>query len=463
MMNLSLLALLGLPAAIRSTVAAKALPDEHVVRYGMQRRHVPHTVFPTPSHRKRDATLHADLNLNDQWIFSGGYFLDIDVGTPPQRLQVLLDTGSSGLFIPSAESARCLDRSCPGGSFLKNDSSTIKHFRTPANFHTAYIDGSTANGSYVQDTIRIGPATVHGHTFAVADHLNVSPGFEGGSGPQYGILGLSFAGQEASVCASGPRNCDVNFTTPTILDSLFDAGHIKSRSYSLYLDDVSSQTGSILFGGIDSAKFSGDLVTLPVQKDLSPTSWTHGMYISQDLLLTSVSATRKGKTSKLTPKKYASTVLIDSGAAALSLPPSIYDEVMSALPSASQHGETSAVFCKDADMDASLTLGLTGADGKSTAHIQIPYSNLIVPVYQGAYEDSKPYMQDGEPLCVFALAKGAEDGNVLGDPLLRSAYAVFSLDEKTISLAQARYGDHGSNVKAIAPGPMPSLKGETAA
>ncbi len=337
---------------------------------------------------------------------------------------------------------------------LKNDSSTLRNPNQRAAFHTAYLDGSTANGTYVQDTVRLGSTTLHDHIFAVADELEVSPGFEGGPGPQYGIMGLSFRGQEASICASGPRSCKVNYTTPTVLDSLYEAGYIKSRSYSLHLHDVASQSGTILFGGLDLTKFSGELVTLSIQKDLNPTSWTYGRYAGQDLILTSVSSTVNGTITELSPRGFASTATLDSGASALSLPPSVYDQIIDTLPLVLKHRYTSAVLCRDADLDAYLTLDLTGTKGFETAHIQIPYSNLVVHVYEGVSDSSKPYLHNGQELCVFALAKGTATANVLGDPFLRSAYTVFSLDEKTISLAQASYGNRVSNIRAIGQGLM---------
>ncbi len=114
-MKATLVTLLGLPAALRSVLARGIISDEAVVIFDIQRRHYQESTFGNLSNRKRSSTLLSDLDLNDKWIFSGGYFLDIEVGTPPQQLQVLLDTGSSDLFIPSAEAARCLNHNCPGG------------------------------------------------------------------------------------------------------------------------------------------------------------------------------------------------------------------------------------------------------------------------------------------------------------------------------------------------------------
>jgi hypothetical protein len=116
-MKITFVSLLGLPAVLRCVVAAEVLPSNGVVQFDLKhRRSAADARAQSSSRHRRSSTLLSQLNLNDQWVFSGGYFLDIDVGTPPQRLQVLLDTGSSDLFIPSAEAARCLSNDCPGGS-----------------------------------------------------------------------------------------------------------------------------------------------------------------------------------------------------------------------------------------------------------------------------------------------------------------------------------------------------------
>lgn len=314
----------------------------------------------------------------------------------------------------------------------------------PTDFHIEYADGSFANGSYVSDTIRIGQATMENHIFAVADDLQVSPYGKAGAGPQYGIAGLGYSAQESSVCRSAPANCDLNFTTPTILDSLYESGSIRSRAFSLYLDDLKSGSGSILFGGVDHAKYEGDLVPLAVQKDTDPKSGTHDMYTAQSLLLTSVSASINGSTSQHTSPGFQSTVIIDSGAGFLGLPPALYDQVIALAPVASEYDGFATMLCKHANMDAHVTVALTGVDGISKS-IDIPFFNLVVPLYEGTYDNSTPALHQGEELCAFTVSKG----EVLGDPFLRSAYAVFNIDEKTISLAQAKYDAGASDIRAI--------------
>jgi hypothetical protein len=104
-------------------------------------------------------------------------------------------------------------------------------------------------------------------------------------------MGVSYDGAQSSICASeiqlNTANCSVNFTTGTVPDGLYTAGYIKSRSYSLYLDDVAAKSGSILFGGIDTTKFTGELVTLGVPPNTRPHNTNDGIWAYQDQYLTS--------------------------------------------------------------------------------------------------------------------------------------------------------------------------------
>ena len=73
-------------------------------------------------------------------------------------------------------------------------------------------------------------------------------------------MGIGYSAGE-SIVALDPKS-----VYPNIIDQLVDQGVINSRAYSLYLNDPNSDSGNILFGGVDSNKYSGDLIALPVQK-----------------------------------------------------------------------------------------------------------------------------------------------------------------------------------------------------
>lgn len=57
-----------------------------------------------------------DLHLDPNSRMStggGGFFVDLNIGTPPQRVEVLLDTNSSDLWVPSGAVYQCENRLCP--------------------------------------------------------------------------------------------------------------------------------------------------------------------------------------------------------------------------------------------------------------------------------------------------------------------------------------------------------------
>lgn len=51
---------------------------------------------------------------------------------------------------------------------------------------------------------------------------------------------------------------------PIIIDSLATQGFTKSRAFSLDLRGFESAEGAIIFGGIDTGKFSGKLEKCPI-------------------------------------------------------------------------------------------------------------------------------------------------------------------------------------------------------
>jgi len=213
--------------------------------------------------------------------------VNITIGTPPQPFEVLLDTGSSNLFVPNADAAACLNFTCPAGSLDTADSSTFNLRTDLPIFKIEYVDGSTVVGNYSADTVSFGNATLSNFTFAIANQIQVSPS-EGSQGAQYGIMGVSYDGQETDACPGEQEGCPGGFEIPSVPDALYTQGYIGSRSYSLYLDTIEELKGSILFGGVDTAKFTGELVALATQRDISGDA-QNGTYVGQDLRLVSVS------------------------------------------------------------------------------------------------------------------------------------------------------------------------------
>jgi hypothetical protein len=142
----------------------------------------------------------------------------------------------------------------------------------------------------------------------------------------------------------------------------------------------------------------------------------------------------------------------------MGLPPSIFKQVLPYLPVVEKLGHY-GILCKDANkIDASLTVELTGTNGKSVS-IEVPFVNFVVPAYKGNYNSTTPYQFGGQDACVVAIYSDEKDYSSFGDPFLRSIYAFHDLDAHTISIAQASYDISGSDITAVGQSPVPSFTG----
>lgn len=101
-------------------------------------------------------------------------------------------------------------------------------------------------GKFFKDSFNINGFKIDDFTFGVASETS-----EDFFGPEQGSLGLGLA--------KGDH--------PTILDAMFDAKLISSRTFSLYLDRQSSTGGNLLFGGHDPDKYDGKMFTFDSQQD----------------------------------------------------------------------------------------------------------------------------------------------------------------------------------------------------
>ncbi|KAL8734495.1 MAG: hypothetical protein Q9166_001395 [cf. Caloplaca sp. 2 TL-2023] len=363
---------------------------------------------------RRAAPLSVTLD-NEYWDFLtraqlNMYTANISLGTPPQEFTLLVDTGSSDLWVNSPGSDIC---QYPGyglcsdsGTYNANASSTYAYLNS--DFDVRYLDGSRGLGDYASDTLRIGSEReLEGMQFGI--------GYQSSS--TVGVLGLGY-----SANAGSPGE-----PYPNLPQRLVDQGHIQSNAYSLWLDDIESNTGTILFGGVDTEKYHGTLQTLPIQQ-------VDGRFIHFIVTLTGLSLSRSGRRQAF-EQHLPTAVLLDSGTSLTYLPNELTDAIYTELGIQS-YGSQEYVYvdCSLADSNDTLDFELT------SVHIVIPMNELVIP-------DSGP-----RDRCIFGIVESNNTIGLLGDTWLRSAYVVYDLDNNEISLAQTNFDATTSNVVEIGRG-----------
>ncbi|KAF8425703.1 aspartic peptidase domain-containing protein [Tirmania nivea] len=354
------------------------------------------------------------------------YYANITIGTPPQNLRLHIDTGSSDLWVESTESTFCQDSSNPcarTGTYDRSSSSSYEYVNSE--FHISYADKEFSQGDYAKETFGVGDAKVIGLQFGIGLETTSSEG----------IMGIGYNTNEVQVDWLGKD------PYPNLIDLMVEQGHIQSRAYSLWLNDLDADTGEILFGGIDTAKYKGKLHTIPIDTRKGKSSPSEFM-----VTLTSIGLTNNiSQTMSLTSSTFGIPVLLDSGTTYTYIPASLYQKLAAEIGAQYVSG-TSVVGCSLRDYNGTVDFDFSGFQ------VNVPFSELVVDAF-----DIYGYpitFDDGEQLCFFGIfPETSPDGSyVLGDTFLRSAYVVYDLDNAEISLANVHFNVSGSDIMEIGTG-----------
>ncbi|KAI0375639.1 endopeptidase [Pilatotrama ljubarskyi] len=173
------------------------------------------------------------------------YFAEITLGTPPQSFKVVLDTGSSNLWVPST---KCTSIAC----FLhaKYDSSASLTYKANGSEFSIQYGSGSMEGFVSQDVLTIGDMTIKNQDFAEATK---EPGLAFAFGKFDGILGLAY------------DTISVNHIVPPHYN-MINQKLIDSPVFSFRLGDSEEDGGEAIFGGIDDSAYTGKLEYVPVRR-----------------------------------------------------------------------------------------------------------------------------------------------------------------------------------------------------
>ena len=210
---------------------------------------------------------------------------------------------------------------------------------------------------------------------------------------------------------------------------LYNQRYTKSPSYSLYLDDIPAQSGSVLFGGVDHAKCQGQLYTLPrtsiLNYEIRIDRITTGTFRARPILAVSDSGTSLG----LLPNR-----ILRGLAEQLSL----------------SYNENDRYYYLEKNkrfQDADISLAFSGISHTLKLSNLLLQGDLLGEGFKNNYH-------------VFGFLSSEENSNsiILGDVFLRNFYVVYDAAHPQIGIARASYKKSDTHVQAIIGNSIPKAK-----
>ncbi|KAI9506027.1 aspartic proteinase precursor [Coemansia spiralis] len=168
------------------------------------------------------------------------YYGEIEIGSPAQTFKVVFDTGSSNLWVPSAE---CSSIAC--FFHTKYDHSQSSSYKANGtDFSIRYGSGSL-EGYLSQDTLNVGGIQIDGQQFAEATK---EPGLTFAFGRFDGILGLGYD----TISVLGVVPPFYHMVNKKLVDE---------PVFSFYLTDTNKDSGDgeMVLGGYNKDHFEGEL------------------------------------------------------------------------------------------------------------------------------------------------------------------------------------------------------------
>ncbi|EGS22121.1 aspartic-type endopeptidase-like protein [Thermochaetoides thermophila DSM 1495] len=310
------------------------------------------------------------------------YFSEISLGTPPQTFKVVLDTGSSNLWVPSVD---CGSIACY--LHTKYDSSASSTYKpNGTKFEIRYGSGSLS-GFVSQDVLRIGDITVKGQDFAEATS---EPGLAFAFGRFDGILGLGY------------DTISVNRIVPPFYN-MIEQKVIDEPVFAFYLSDTSGQS-EVTFGGIDKTKYKGKITTIPLRRKA---------YWEVDF-----DAISYGDD---TAELENTGVILDTGTSLIALPSQLAEMLNAQLGAKKNFAGQYTIDCAKRDALKDITFTLAGYNFTLT-----PYDYIL----EVSGSCISTFMGMDFPAPTGPLA-------ILGDAFLRKYYSIYDLGANTVGLAEA--------------------------
>lgn len=381
------------PNASSSSIAAASMPSSADVR-----------LWSAADIARHVDTFGTSVPMKNFWNLM--YTGQIGIGQPAQQFDVVIDTGSADLWVFSAATAA--EKQAYIHYYDSARSATYSAPPQPIPWQIAYGQG-TCQGFLSADLVTLGDLVTQ-QTFA--ETTVFSSNFNNVDEPMDGILG------SAMQAAASDQ-------APTVIESLFKAGKISSRTFSFVLqrNPVLVDGSMMLLGPPDASYYSGSLVWSRVIS-------TSGMwYIMMDAV--AVDGSNSGWCLGGGSGK-ACVALIDSGTSFIGVPasrwPAILAHVIASRPDCVERANGGGVICSSTGLQNLPTLAFRfGGHDFALA----PADYMLV-------------FDSGLRLAMMNIGASPSeqfDRFIMGDTFLKTYYTVFDEDNARIGMGSMTYSN----------------------
>jgi saccharopepsin len=306
-----------------------------------------------------------------------------------QSFQVIFDTGSANVWVPSKD---CGFTTC--WLHPRYDETKSQTYEKDGRKYSVQYGSGPVEGIFSKDTVTVGDVDVKGQLFAEVSKVSFGPlNIAFAAGKFDGLLGLGF-------------NSISQYNIPTPFEAMIDQKLISEPVFAFYLPTDAAQMGELVFGGIDQAHYSGELVDVPLT---SETYW--------EVILDAMSF---GGSSVASNQK----AIIDSGTSLLAGPTETVAALAKQVGATSVMGKEYIVDCAKKASLPELKVTLGGKDFTLTAD---------------------DYVLEVSGQCLFAFTGidvPAPRGPlwIMGDVFMRKYYCVFDYGNKKMRIAPVAKG-----------------------
>lgn len=375
-------------------------------KYGYQPTNAPY------SKRANTATVPITDEENDS-SYSGV----VSIGTPPQDFNLILDTGSSDLWVATSSCT-----SCAATEFTTSKSSTYQS--SGSSLQINYGSGSV-KGTPSQDTVSFGGFTITQQELLAASSLTS------------GLLDSVLSG----IMGLGFNTISALNATP-FWQALYNANQLSQPLFSFYLERLIDQAvtdtasgGTLTLGGTNSSLYQGSIEYLSLAG--TPSYW----------LLNVNSLSVQSKTVNVGSSSLAA---IDTGTTLIAAPSTVAADVWSQVSgSVALTGEYEGLYAFPCTTDVTVTISFGGSAWT------IDPADMNIGSVPSSISGSTSQLCAGG---IFDIGTSVGSGAgvptwIVGDTFLKNVYSVFRANPAAVGFAQLASGASTSTTGTSTPNP----------